>query len=56
MAAFQFQNGAFGSVHPGYLMPTRGSDDWFLAFRGLDGVAVWPNVGASRAAGDEHGA
>ena len=47
--AMEYENGAFGSLHAGYLLPAR--DDGYdscLTFRGEHGWAKWGPVGAPR--------
>ena len=45
IAAFEFENGAFGSIHAGYLQRVRSGYDTSLVFRGLDGEADWTPIG-----------
>jgi predicted dehydrogenase len=49
IVAMEFENGAFGSLHAGYLLPAR--DDGYdscLLYRGQTGWARWTPVGAPR--------
>ena len=49
VAALEFENGAYGSIHAGYLhRPLGGGYDTCLVYRGEDGWANWPEVGSSR--------
>ena len=45
IAAFEFENGAYGSIHAGYLQRVRSAYDTSLVFRGLDGEADWTPIG-----------
>jgi myo-inositol 2-dehydrogenase/D-chiro-inositol 1-dehydrogenase len=49
IVAMEYENGAFGSIHAGYLLPSRGdSYDSCLIYRGEAGWATWTPVGAPR--------
>jgi len=45
IAALEFENGAYGSIHAGYLQRVRSVYDTSLVFRGLDGEADWTPIG-----------
>ena len=45
IAAFEYENGAYGSMHAGYLQGVRGPYDQSLVYRGLDGEADWTPLG-----------
>jgi predicted dehydrogenase len=45
IAAFEFENGAYGSIHAGYLQRVRSAYDTSLVLRGLDGEADWTPIG-----------
>ena len=44
IAAFEYENGAFGSMHSGYLQRVGGGKDTTLIYHGLDGAAYWDPV------------
>ena len=47
IAALEYENGALGSVHTGYLHPrSGGAKDTCLVYRGVEGWADWTPVGA----------
>ena len=47
IVAMEYENGAFGSVHTGYLHPRAwGGKDACLVYRGMEGWAEWTPVGA----------
>ncbi len=46
IAAFEYENGAFGSIHSGYLQSAKGGYDTALVYRGLEGEAHWAPTGA----------
>ena len=46
LAAFEFENGAFGSIHVGFLQSALGGYDTDLVFRGTQGEAHWRPVGS----------
>lgn len=46
IAAFEYENGAFGSMHAGYLQSTKTIYDTTLVYRGLDGEANWTPIGS----------
>jgi predicted dehydrogenase len=46
VVALEYANGAIGSLHAGYLQPVAGAYDSCLAFRGMEGWAAWPTMGA----------
>lgn len=48
IAAFEYENGAFGSMHAGYLQSTGGAYDTAMVYRGLEGEAHWTPIGAPR--------
>jgi predicted dehydrogenase len=49
IAAFEYENGAYGSIHAGYLQaPLPGPYDSCLVYRGSEGWATWAPVGAPR--------
>ncbi len=41
LCAFEFENGAMGGLHAGYLLPREWGDDSALVYRGEDGWADW---------------
>ena len=45
VAAFEYENGAFGSMHAGYLQSAKGVYDTALVYRGLEGEAHWTPTG-----------
>ena len=45
MVAAEYENGAFGSMHAGYLQGVKGPYDHSLVYRGLDGEANWTPLG-----------
>ena len=47
IVAYEFENGALGSMHCGYLIPRVGTQDTSLVYRGLDGWADWTPIGSS---------
>ena len=47
IAAFEYENGAFGSMHAGYLQSAKGGYDTSLVIRGTDGEANWTPIGES---------
>ena len=44
IVAFEYENGAYGSLHAGYLAPEAADRDVALIYRGLDGVASCSHV------------
>ena len=46
IVAFEFENGAYGSLHVGFLQSVMGGYDTDMVFRGLDGEAHWTPVGS----------
>jgi predicted dehydrogenase len=47
--ALEYENGAYGSLHAGYLLPSRGAGyDSCLVLRGEEGWASWTPVNSSR--------
>ena len=48
ICAFEYENGAFGSMHAGYLQSAGGGYDTALVYRGTDGEADWTPIGAPR--------
>jgi predicted dehydrogenase len=44
IAALEFENGAFGGIHAGYLQRVRSDYDSALVYRGLDGEADWTAI------------
>ena len=45
VAAFEYENGAYGSLNAGYLTPPKGGDrDTALVYRGMDGWARFGNL------------
>jgi predicted dehydrogenase len=44
IAALEFENGAYGSIHAGYLQRLRSVYDTSLVYRGLDGEADWTPI------------
>ena len=45
LAIFEFENGAYGTLHSGYLRRMRGGGDDALVYRGLEGEANWTPMG-----------
>ena len=45
IAALEFENGAYGSMHAGYLQRLPSVYDTSLVYRGLDGEADWTPIG-----------
>ena len=45
LAIFEFENGAYGTMHSGYLQSMKGGSDNVLVYRGLDGEASWTPMG-----------
>ena len=49
IVAMEYENGAYGSIHAGYLLPSRSDGyDSCLVYRGEEGWANWAPVGAPR--------
>ena len=46
IAAFEYENGAMGSMHAGYLQSVKGGYDTALVYRGLEGEANWTPIGS----------
>jgi predicted dehydrogenase len=46
IAAFEFENGAYGSMHAGYLQRVKVGYDTSLIYRGLEGEANWTPMGS----------
>ncbi|MDP7578001.1 MAG: Gfo/Idh/MocA family oxidoreductase [SAR202 cluster bacterium] len=47
ISAFEFENGAYGSLHVGFLQSVMGGYDTAMVFRGMDGEAHWTPLGSS---------
>ncbi len=45
IVGLEYQNGAYGSMHAGYLQRLRGGYDQTLIYRGLEGEAHWTPLG-----------
>ncbi len=45
IVAAEYENGAYGSLHAGYLQAVKGPYDNTLVYRGLDGEADWTPLG-----------
>ena len=48
LAGYEFENGAFGSMHAGYLQALQGGYDTSLVYRGELGEANWTPIGGTR--------
>jgi predicted dehydrogenase len=49
LCAFEFENGAMGGLHAGYLLPREWGDDSALVYRGEDGWADWAPMSSNGA-------
>ena len=47
IAVFEFENGAYGSMHSGYLQRVGGGYDTALVYRGELGEVNWTPIGLS---------
>ncbi len=45
LAIFEFENGAYGTMHAGYLGRLKGGSDNAMVYRGLEGEANWTPMG-----------
>ena len=48
ICAYEYENGAFGSMHAGYLQSAMGGYDTALVYRGTEGEANWTPIGSPR--------
>ena len=45
LVTMEYENGAYGTMHAGYLQAARGEYDQTLVFRGSEGEAHWTPIG-----------